>query len=443
MKPFWNLVRMDLMKLVYSPMELVFPISIPILVVAVIGLFFGGHGGGGGGKPSLTVCLIDHDESVLSNFLQSMDKQEPDSNPLHIVTTDMDTALEMMEDGKASATVVLPEGLLKSLLKQEPCTIQVIKNPRHTLMPQVVEHGMQMICDILTTLSYVLQEPLNTIDGFQERGEEPSELEIVDSARQWYRATKVFSKVADPLVLWTDELDEDDETTDANAVIETTTETETEETTDDNGGNHQFGIFDYLLPSVGLFGLLFGVSASVQDILKKQRDGRMQRLAVSPISKRELFIASITGAVGVGLSIQLVVILVGIFLFDVTWGNWLGVALISILGTISITGILAAVAGFCRSEQQYGMMGTLVIMAMCMVGGSMVPLEALPQSLHIFSKFTINYWMIQGFRGLQSGGGIMDIVGPLIALAAISAVAILLGSQLLSRRLERGEVMES
>lgn len=426
---------MDLLRLLRSPAELAPVLGLPIVLVGLVGFVFGG-GGDSGKTPSVTVCLIDNDDTIFGSMLGMAGERSSDAAQLNILRMeDMEEALEELEENRATAIIVLPEGLTDAIMTQQPSTVEVITNPRQMLLPDVVVHGLEMVADALSAVSYIYAEPLRTWHGWFERDEAPSEIEYLAMAAGWYRALDMDNSYLSGPVLWTDEFDEDED--DEPEASTGTAVTAVEETP----AKRRLGVFDYILPGIGLFGFLFGATSAVGDILRKQRDGRMQRTAVCPIPSRALLITSIVGAVAVAVMVQALIVAIGITVFGVYWGNFLGVALITIAGALAATGLLATLAGLSGSERQFGATSNIAVMAMCMFGGSMFPIDQMPAAMRSLAHFTVNYWMIDGFRILQKGGSILDILQPVVILTVAGIVITFVGARLLARRIERGEVV--
>ena len=76
---------------------------------------------------------------------------------------------------------------------------------------------------------------------------------------------------------------------------------------------------------------------------------------------------------------------------------------------------------------------------MSFVGGSYVPLSALPPGLRALSPFTVNYWGVDGFtRILFSQAGLREVAANLGVLVALFVVLTFAGGALLRRRLAGG-----
>jgi ABC-type multidrug transport system permease subunit len=76
---------------------------------------------------------------------------------------------------------------------------------------------------------------------------------------------------------------------------------------------------------------------------------------------------------------------------------------------------------------------------MSFLGGSYIPLSALPQGMRALSPFTLNFWGVDGYtKILQDGIGLNGVALHVIVLLAIFAITSAAGSALMLRRLARG-----
>ena len=104
----------------------------------------------------------------------------------------------------------------------------------------------------------------------------------------------------------------------------------------------------------------------------------------------------------------------------------------------AISGIGIFLAAISKSRAQAQGMGTLIILTMSALGGSMVPLFIMPAIMKKIAVFTVNYWGIQGFydifwRGLPT----LEIVPRILVLLAIGFVLTFVSVKLFKRNITR------
>jgi ABC-2 type transport system permease protein len=95
-------------------------------------------------------------------------------------------------------------------------------------------------------------------------------------------------------------------------------------------------------------------------------------------------------------------------------------------------------ASLCSTCEQLDGLGTMVILAMSAVGGSMVPRFVMPAYMQPLGLFTINGWAYDGFVALIRHEGFAGIWLSCLVLICIASACATTGSIILARRLRRG-----
>ena len=135
------------------------PLALSVLIVSV----FGGRGGAG---PTLTiqVAVLDQDKDMLSSVLRSFSGQGEAAQHLrlHFVET-REAGLRLVENGKASALVVLPERMTEGLLNGQTNSIELYENPAEQVLPKIVRQGVSLLALGLSGAAETLGEPLRNI----------------------------------------------------------------------------------------------------------------------------------------------------------------------------------------------------------------------------------------------------------------------------------------
>lgn len=144
--------------------------------------------------------------------------------------------------------------------------------------------------------------------------------------------------------------------------------------------------------------LMFSVSGLGASILQEKESGTLNRLLCSPLRINTILQGKMLFAFFISI-IQLVTmflfawIVFGLDLFVNIGGTV--VMIFSTAFAISSFGIfLAAVS---KTRQQAQSFGTLIILVMSALGGSIVPLFIMPAIMKKLAVLSVNYWGIQGF----------------------------------------------
>ena len=97
--------------------------------------------------------------------------------------------------------------------------------------------------------------------------------------------------------------------------------------------------------------------------------------------------------------------------------------------------LLGAVA---RSQQQAGALGVGLSIAIAAIGGSMVPVEVMPEGMRVVARFTPHYWSYEAFAEVvRRGGTVLDVLPELGVLVLMTVVVFALAAPLLRRSITR------
>jgi ABC-2 type transport system permease protein len=156
--------------------------------------------------------------------------------------------------------------------------------------------------------------------------------------------------------------------------------------------------------------------------------GTWERLRASAASPTEIMIGKVIPAVGLAFVQQAVIFIVGFALFGLRVnGPVLLLPLIALAYAVSLVSFGVALAAVCRTSQQVNGLSSVGAMLFAGLGGSFVPLAALPHWAKLLAPFTPTYWTMRAFHSVIVDGRGIDALGlPLLILAALSlAVAAL------------------
>lgn len=186
-----------------------------------------------------------------------------------------------------------------------------------------------------------------------------------------------------------------------------------------------------------LFMFLTSLAGSAA-LIQTRQWGVARRMLSTPTSTGTIVAGEVFGRFNVAL-VQGLYIVAGTFLlFRVDWGDPLGAAAIVVLFALvgAAAGILAG-AVF-SNDAQAGGVGVLLGLGVAALGGSMVPIEIFPAGMQTVAKFTPHAWAIDGFAEMvRRDGGFVDVLPNLGVLAAFAAGMMLLGTWRLRRVLTR------
>lgn len=195
--------------------------------------------------------------------------------------------------------------------------------------------------------------------------------------------------------------------------------------------------------------LLFGATGAARGMHEEMESGEITRLRAAPIGAGHIIGGQTVSVVVTSMLQCYSMYLFAWIVFEVDiWAQQFGLRLLALtLATcIATTSFGMLLGALCRSTQQLDSIGTVVILAMSAIGGSMVPRWIMPPFMQKLGLFTINGWSYDGFIGLTrdewlwpaTRDGVFEwgIFDECAVLLGIATACLVIGSLLLNRRLQ-------
>ena len=171
-----------------------------------------------------------------------------------------------------------------------------------------------------------------------------------------------------------------------------------------------------------LFMFLTSMTAATQLILTRQL-GVSRRMFSTPTSAAMIVGGETLGRFGVAMIQGVFIVLVSALLFGVSWGDAVGASLLIVAFALVGTGVAMLIGTFAGNADQAGTFGVFAGMVLGFLGGAMVPIEVFGEPLKTIAHFTPHAWAIDGFRQLAFyGAGAADIAPELGVLMVFALV---------------------
>jgi len=182
--------------------------------------------------------------------------------------------------------------------------------------------------------------------------------------------------------------------------------------------------------------VLFSASNGARNLLAEMGSGSIRRLLAAPIWPAHVLLGTMAYGVILSLFQCYAMYFFAWLVFDVQiWQMTAGLFVLSLATCLATTGFGMLMGAYCRTAEQLDAIGTVIILAMSAVGGSMVPRWIMPEWMLPWGKLTINGWAYDGFIALVRNEGLRGILEESLVLTAIAIGCAILGSVLMSRRL--------
>jgi ABC-2 type transport system permease protein len=196
----------------------------------------------------------------------------------------------------------------------------------------------------------------------------------------------------------------------------------------DLGATSQLVLFTFLTAMVGAVGLIQTRELGVA--------GRIRSTATPLVT---LLAGQALGRIAVAVFQAAYLVVATALLFGTSWGDPLATAAVVAVFSMVAGGAGMLVGTLARTESQASGLGIGLGIGLGALGGSMVPLEVMPEALVRVARLTPHAWANSAFAEIvRRGGGVGDVLGELGVLAAYAALMLGLAVIVLRRRLARG-----
>ena len=368
--------------------NLFFVVLFPLLMVAVLGLAFGG---------SFTprVALVVEQPGTLSQALA--DRLESTAG-IDVERVDQRAdAIGQVENGRMAAAVVVPAGYDRALARGGQTSVEYVsQGDKSSQQIGMVVRGAVDTESSRLRVARVLEDRLG--------GDLPANLQRVDQTSGALADVTVVTRTAGTAMFPKD-----------------------------------LGRFDLGASSMLLLFIFVTSMTAATALIETRRLGVSRRMLSTPTRVSGIVAGEALGRVAVAV-VQGVVIMAGSALvFHVSWGN--------AFGAVAVMVVFAAVAGAAglllgsvsRTEQQAIGAGLLLGLGLAALGGTMMPLDFFSPTMLVVAHITPHAWAGDAFATLvRHDGSVVDILGELGVLVLYAAVLFVLGSWALRRRILRG-----
>jgi ABC-type multidrug transport system permease subunit len=396
----------DVRRILKDPLGLLIWLFIPLMVGVLMQLAFGGQQT----TPSARLLVADEDESLLSGLLLGALGQDQLGEMMDAEAVEREDGERVVERGRATALLVIPEGFGEAYLAGEPDTLYLLTNPAQTILPGIV----QEVLEVLTTGGSLLREFLGgPIDQIVEMDVEApgtaEDLAVADIAVQVNQLISGADQFLFPPAIAYQRIDPD------------TTGEESDDPFSAALGGSLLGLF---FPGLITMLLLFAGSSLTEDVWAERRGGTVRRALSVPVHIRWFLMGKhLAGSLVLGC-VLLLGMLIGRFGLDIPMRWWLaGTLFYAVAGWAWVAGLTAVQVATTR-ERGASILINVVVMVLLLAGGSFFPIEVMPAFMQPFARLTPNGWAITRFKELSSGAITpVELIPVMLALVAIGLVA--------------------
>lgn len=382
---------------------LVFMLLAPFLLTVGMGFVTGRFSGSSNsGLADIPGIIVNLDNAELGNALVDVFHSEDLAELVAPAeTSNPEAARRLIDENKAAAAVIIPEGFTRSVIPAEgtmtdpnfaeadPVLIEVYVNPAMPTSAGVIKA--------------IVDEFVSRIDEGRVSG-----------------MTAIFQ------MLITGVITPQQAETEGRALFKNMDEDQpaaiTLKTDDEGAQAAEFDVLAYMAPAMALMFLMYTVSYGGRSILAERAQGTLPRLLVSPTSSAQILGGKVFGIYLTGVAQVGILILASAVFFRVKWGDPLGIAALTLAAVFGATGWGLIVTALARTPAQVANVGSAIMLIFGILGGSFLDLGMMPPAIQLVSKITPNAWALDGFVTLALGGGLAQLARPITALLVMGAV---------------------
>lgn len=390
---------------------LIFMLLAPFLLTLGLGFVTGAFSGGSAsGVRDIPVVLVNQDNAQLGNTLvEVFNSKDLAGILLPQTVTDASEARRLVDDDKAAAAVIIPAGFSASIIP-----------PAGSAAPGALAQIELYTNPTRSTGAGVVQ---TILEGFL------SQVEVGRVGGQ----VAVTRLLASGLVSPQDAPRIGAEVGSRQGALRETSSIVLKSATN-SGRAVDFNILAYMAPGMALFFLMFTVSNGGRSLLVERSQGTLPRLLISPTTLPQVLGGKVLGTYLTGVVQMLILIIASALLFQLDWGNPLGLLALVLAAVVGAVGWGMLITALSKTPGQAGALGSAIMLVFGVLGGSFFDLSAMPQWYQWIAKLTPNAWGIEGFSTLALGGGLKDILSIILALLVMGAVLFTLSAVIIRRR---------
>jgi len=384
----------------------------PFLLTLGMGVVTGRFSGGSStGISHIPVVLVNQDSKQLGNALVDL-FQSSDLAELIDASTSTDTsaAYKQVDDNKAVAVVVIPAGFTDSIIPPAGQTaagkvvqIELYTNPTTPSSVGVVKTILDQ---------FISQVEVGRVGG------EVVVTQLVTSGRIQFQQAQAIGQAAG--------------INQAGAASQSTSITLKNITP--SGEAIKLDVLALLAPGMALMFLMYTVTYGGRTLLTERNQGTLPRLLVSPTTATQVLGGKSLGIFLTGAAQMYILIEGTSLLFHLQWGDPLAVYALMLAAVFGAVGWGMLVTAIAKSPGQVSMIGSALMLTFGILGGTFINMETMPVWFRYITKVSPNAWGIDGFTTLAQGGGLHDILTPILALLAMGLLLFAIAVFLLNRR---------
>ncbi|HEY1192505.1 MAG TPA: ABC transporter permease [Gemmata sp.] len=159
--------------------------------------------------------------------------------------------------------------------------------------------------------------------------------------------------------------------------------------------------YQILVPSYTVMFAFFLVLSVGWLFVAERKHGTLVRLRAAPLTRGQILLGKLLPCLVVSLLQGAFLLLAGRVLFGMTWGTRPELLLPLVASTsFAAVGLAVLVASVARTETQVAVYGTLLVLVLGGVSGSLMPRDLMPEQMKTVSLVTPHAWALEAYNQL-------------------------------------------
>lgn len=371
MKKVWSVCSFEIMRILKRPQSYIIMFAMPLLFTMLFGSLLGS-----GGEAKVKLGIVDEEQSPYSKALI---KQIKKNETFEFSLMEKSEAEKQVEEKSLTGFVLIEKGLMEQLEEGKDTPVVFRHGPEFT--------SSSIVSQILSNaVAQIMIAAKGSENWAEYTGENPENM---------------FASLSKELA---------------------ETKTPVKKVTVTKGAEN--AVMDSVSERAAGFSIMFVMIVMMSctgTILEAKQNGVWSRLLTTPTSKAELMGGYLLSFFLIGWIQFGILMAASSILFDVKWGDPLGIAVLVSALLLAVVGLGLMISSLAKTVEQQSALGNILVTSTCMLGGVYWPLSIVPKFMQTIADFVPQTWAMKGFTEIVArGGGAGDILVPAGILIAFS-----------------------
>lgn len=201
-----------------------------------------------------------------------------------------------------------------------------------------------------------------------------------------------------------------------------------------SGGSSKNNVAGSVLAGMMVFFMMFAAMNVARTILDEEEEGTLPRLFTTPTPLTQILGGKFLSIFATVLVQSVLLLLAGLLIFGAHWGGLPQVVLLALVGAAMSAGLAVLLISTVRNKRQAGSISAGVFLVLALFGGNFTGTVSNSGFLGVMQRVVPNGWLVRGWITTMNGGGLRNVVIPLLAAAGFAVVFFAIGTLRFRRR---------